>query len=216
MGDIISRNVYAKSLGTNLVNLVRVNETAMRSFQERNCARQVEVLYNFKGGPMLEDFDNMVTSYLGGSERPHGPFPLKNAQEYYTYASTHKIVANVRVPLLTINAADDPVVQKVPMDAGGNPWAAVVLTASGGHLGWFESSGYGSQVKRWISKPVLEWLRAVGNDLITGSGRGRALREIDGFLKEEGDDRLHLGYRELDAGGIVVGTDGDARFLSGL
>jgi predicted alpha/beta-fold hydrolase len=215
MGDIVSRNVYARSLGANLVNLVRVNEAPMRSFEDRDCAKHVEELYKFKS-PKLEDFDNLMTCYHGGSLKPHGVFPLKNATEYYLWASTHKLVADVRVPLLAINAADDPVVQKVPMDAGGNPWATIVLTSSGGHLGWFEAAGSPGRVKRWVSKPVLEWLSACGRDLASERNRSRALCQVDGFLKEVGDDRAHLGCQELDAAGIVVGTVGNKGFLSGL
>ncbi|KII88545.1 hypothetical protein PLICRDRAFT_111152 [Plicaturopsis crispa FD-325 SS-3] len=208
-GDFVSRNVYAKTLGRNLVNLVRINASSMIKFTERGCAQQISVALNLKG-PTLEDFDNAMTRFFGGTDRPHGVFPLDKAEDYYRWASTHKVVADVGVPFLAINAADDPVVQKVPMNAGGNGLCAMVLTAKGGHLGWFEAGD-----RRWITKPVLEWLHAVGTDLVYNKTRGRPLREVDGYIKEEGDDRLHLGCYELEGGGILMGTDGEG-FLAGL
>jgi predicted alpha/beta-fold hydrolase len=42
------------------------------------------------------------------------------------------------VPLLAINAKDDPIVHKNPLDCGLNPYVALAITKQGGHLGWFK------------------------------------------------------------------------------
>ncbi|OJA21619.1 hypothetical protein AZE42_01663 [Rhizopogon vesiculosus] len=161
--------------------------------------------------PTITMFDEHFTRIGGGSSPP---WPFASANDYYEYASSHNVLSRVRIPLLAINAADDPVVQDVPMDAGGNGWVVMALTPYGGHLGWFESDEGWGRVRRWITRPVLEWLRATGTDLIRPAPHWRPLHEDGGFLKEVGIDRL--GCKELDGSSIIVGTEGEAGLLAGL
>lgn len=132
--------------------------------------------------------------------------------DYYTWGSSHKYLPDIRIPFLAINAEDDPIVQEIPIDGGSNGWVTMVVTDTGGHLGWYESSG-GWEVRRWISKPVLEWLRACARDLVP-ERRGREIQEKDGWLVETG--REHLGCRVIEGGGQVEGIEGEEGLLAGL
>lgn len=90
----------------------------------------------------------------------------------------------MRVPLLAINADDDPIVRVLPEEeirragraGSGSPGSSegqkesgeggnvvMVVTSGGGHLGWF--SGREGK-RRWISKPIKEWLRAVDEEIV--------------------------------------------------
>ena len=93
-------------------------------------------------------------------------FGFASVDEYYAHASSDQRLAAVDVPLLVINAADDPIAYLGP--AGGelrlpdalqtNDKLALVLTAHGGHLGWCDAhtpwAGSG-----WIENVTLEFLR---------------------------------------------------------
>jgi hypothetical protein len=118
------------------------------------------------------------------------------------------------VPFLAVNAADDPIVQEVPVGAGGNSWVTMVITPKGGYLGWFEPSLPSGDVPRWITKPVLEWLKLVGEDIVHTSNKRPDLCEEGGFLKEVG--RSHLGVKVTEGGGLVVGVEGESGLLQGL
>jgi len=48
----------------------------------------------------------------------------------------------------------------VKRNEGG--WAALVVTKGGGHLGWFEKDGK----RRWIVKPIVQWLEAVNEEIV--------------------------------------------------
>lgn len=133
--------------------------------------------------------------------------------DYYAWASSHKYLKDVRIPFLAINAEDDPIVQDIPVDAGGNGWVAMAVTERGGHLGWFEATGY-REAKRWISKPVVEWFEACVRDIVPERRRGHAIREVDGWLVEEG--REHLGCKVIEGGGKVEGAAGEEGMLAGL
>jgi len=162
--------------------------------------------------PRLDEWDHSITRFVGGTLPP---FPFNSGIEYYIWASSHKVLGDIRVPFLTINSTDDPVVRSVPEDAAGNGFVAMVMTSGGGHLGWFETSDQMYEVRRWIKKPILEWLRAIGEDIVREGSRGLPLHRIDGFLKEVGRD--DLGCKEVDDEvGDVVGTRGQDGLLSGL
>ncbi|KAF7294953.1 AB hydrolase-1 domain-containing protein [Mycena indigotica] len=169
---------YSRAMGTNLINLVKRNFDSLT--KHSNLIEPVTNVINLKNA-LLDDFDENFTRVAGGSP-PEFPFP--SAQAYYNWASSHEIVHKIRVPFLAINAADDPVVQHVPFDGGGNGLAVMALTASGGHLGWFHG-----KTERWITRPVLEWMDLVSKVLVQSpQERAMIYTHDDGFLKEEGRD----------------------------
>ncbi|KAG8460786.1 hypothetical protein KFE25_010841 [Diacronema lutheri] len=88
-------------------------------------------------------------------------FGFNSVDEYYADASSDQRLADVRVPLLVMNAFDDPL-------APGNslPYERVrrcehvmlALTAHGGHLGWCdEGAPFGAP--RWVEQTVCDFLR---------------------------------------------------------
>ncbi|OBZ75228.1 Abhydrolase domain-containing protein [Grifola frondosa] len=192
------RNVYSKGMAQNLQKLTERHISEFAQFGDHPATQAVRNGLVEKA-PSLLLFDNTVTSKCGGSSPP---FPFPTAYDYYRWASSHKSLAEVRVPFLAINADDDPIVQSLPIHAGDNEWVVFAVTRGGGHLGWFEAGSSFGQVKRWISKPVVEWLRAVGEILVVDGPHGRPLREVDGFLKEVGRD--DIGCKEIGEGGHVV------------
>lgn len=161
--------------------------------------------------PTMEMFDNTFNRFGGG---PSPPFPFPNAQAYYVWASSHHCLPQVRVLFLAINSEDDPIVQVLPVGAGGNTYVAFAVTKKGGHLGWFQSGQGMGKLTRWFSQPVMEWLRAVGEDMEVGDRPGKPLHEVDGFLKEVGRD--DVGCLEVEVGGRVIGVEGEGGVLPGL
>ena len=160
--------------------------------------------------PTLDQFDDTFTKIAGGPS-PHFPFP--DADTYYTWGSSHNMVQHITVPFLAINAGDDPIVRHVPMDGGGNGLIVMEMTKGGGHLGWFQAGpGY---IDRWTTKPVLEWLKLMGQDVVHDpKPRGRPLYVgEDGFLREKGVD--NLGCKEIEGEGLFDDNDGDG-MLQGL
>jgi predicted alpha/beta-fold hydrolase len=78
-------------------------------------------------------FDDHVTTKL---------FGFKDANDYYTKASSTPHVTSIRIPTLGLHAMDDPIIA-----AHNLPWDQVVKTENviiasterGGHVGWFTS-----------------------------------------------------------------------------
>lgn len=198
-------------MGANLQNVVKRHARALSSDPDTLMAKRVTATLALRN-PRLDEFDHSITRYVGGTSPP---FPFDSGTDYYIWASSHKVLGDIRVPFLTLNSADDPVVRSTPKDAAGNGYVAMSITSGGGHLGWFEASDGIGEVRRWIKKPILEWLRAFGEEVVQEWPRGLPLHEVDGFLKEIGRD--DLGCKEVnDEGGYIVGTRGQEGLLSGL
>ncbi|KAF7338315.1 AB hydrolase-1 domain-containing protein [Mycena venus] len=202
---------YSKAMATNLVNLVERNLDGLSKFPDALIAKYIPTVLKMKGsGALLDDFDNTFTRIAGGSAPD---FPFETAYDYYRWGSSHNVVSKIRVPYLAINAADDPVVQHVPMDGGGNGLVCMALTASGGHLGWF-SAGTGGKIDRWIKAPVLEWMSLIGGAVVhPTSSAGRRIYLENGYYREEGRDG---GCKEIEGGGLVEASSWQGVNLQGL
>lgn len=133
-------NIYSPALTRNVVNLVKRHATALHEkpgFQEI-YDKHINVVKTANG------FDDVFTGPM---------FNYKDNKDYYGDASSFKRLAGVRVPLIGLNAMDDPI-------AGGdnlpekyimaNPYTMLIETNLGGHLAWFKDLN-GS---RWYSEPV--------------------------------------------------------------
>ncbi|KAM7507641.1 hypothetical protein LguiA_018094 [Lonicera macranthoides] len=97
----------------------------------------------------IRDFDNYATCHVGKFE---------TVDTYYRRCSSASYVGNVSIPLLCINALDDPVCTReaIPWDeCRANKNIVLATTKHGGHLGLFEG----------ISASGLWWVRAVNEFL---------------------------------------------------
>ncbi|KAL4067606.1 Alpha/Beta hydrolase protein [Scleroderma yunnanense] len=204
-------HVYSKGMGRNLVNMLKKSVHSFSHYPEHDVAKAAIKAVSLNR-PAIDTFDDTFTRIAGGSSPP---WPFASARDYYEYASSHKVLGDVRIPFLAINASDDPVVQDVPMDAGENEWVIMALTSHGGHLGWFEvdDAGWG-QVRKWIRHPVLEWFHATAEVMIWDGLRYPDIHEIDGYFTEVG--RETLGCKVVNTEEIIRGTEGQAGLLPGL
>ena len=105
----------------------------------------------------VRDFDEAVTRVTFG-------FPSVDA--YYDASSSRRLIGKVKVPLLVVQAKDDPIAVKsaVPRDVirTAAPDANVILveTESGGHLGWSagEEAPFGAP---WPDIGAMQFFEAV-------------------------------------------------------
>lgn len=133
--------------------------------------------------------------------------PIDNVKSFYEWASCARDLKNVGVPLLCVNADDDPIVSELPYEeVEANGWVAMVVTRGGGHLGWFTGP---DGKKRWCSTPVVEWLRALTEDVAWGAQKVQEEKDKTEHVDSEGFTRLveggheYVGYRVLATGGDV-------------
>ncbi|GAA5868956.1 hypothetical protein JCM8547_003232 [Rhodosporidiobolus lusitaniae] len=181
------RMVYSKAMAKNLKTLLARHADTFRSHPKLDFGA-------IFGNPNMSlfEFDSLVTAPLAG---------FGTAVEYYRAASASNVIANADVPLLSISALDDPIVDcdGIPFDAAKtNPNLIFATTRHGGHLGWHEGI---FRPRRWVAKPVVEFLKA----LHEANPHPRAPRETVpkreiAKMPQIGDEMVVLKGREEEIG----------------
>lgn len=104
----------------------------------------------------LREFDEEFTSIAGG---------FLNASDYYTRASSIRVVANIRIPTLIIHAEDDPFIPFDPLrhaDFSENPYLMLVKTERGGHVAFISSRT--DEDRFWAENRVVEFFQLANAD----------------------------------------------------
>ncbi|GMF50735.1 unnamed protein product [Phytophthora fragariaefolia] len=161
----------------NPFNLTKVSENLSGTLFNRltNAAEKFEGypgldMEAVRASRTVKEFDDTLTSVL---------FNYKNADDFYQDASSVKKLHGVKVPLLCINAEDDPISVRSALPSRtlveACPNVIMCVTKSGGHLAYYESSlrsdvennGNTGRINRkktpamWTAKPIAEFAEAV-------------------------------------------------------
>lgn len=100
----------------------------------------------------IQDFDEACTRKM---------FDYASVSQYYHDASSYRFIEHVKVPLLCMNALDDPIAAArcIPYkEIEANPNVVLATTDTGGHLGWFEHT---RNPTRWVVKPLTEFIVSI-------------------------------------------------------
>jgi len=135
--------------------LLKASKTACfryrESFQTSPSSMELDITL-LENAKMLCEFNGHFQCKLYGFE---------SVEDYYWEISSTRRLKYVKVPLLIINAEDDPLVEakELPRTIEKvNEQAIVLLTRKGGHLGWF--TGF-FKPRQWHVQPTLEFLEYV-------------------------------------------------------
>ncbi|KAL2069341.1 hypothetical protein VTL71DRAFT_15679 [Oculimacula yallundae] len=143
----IGSEIYSRSIANGLKAYVQLHKEEIREFCTNiNLERVNKTVY-------FHEFDEEVTAPAGG-------YPTAGA--YYRDGSSVDALLAVRVPLLALNALDDPIVPEecLPFaNARLNPYCVLCTTTLGGHLGWFELGG-----NRWVTRAAERFLNSLVDD----------------------------------------------------
>ncbi|KAK9093842.1 hypothetical protein Scep_025311 [Stephania cephalantha] len=105
-------------------------------------------------GKTIRDYDDAITRVT---------FGFKSVDEYYSKSCSSDSIKHVRIPLLCIQAENDPVApsRAIPReDIKANPNCLLIVTPNGGHLGWVAGDGapFGAP---WTDRVAMEFLNHV-------------------------------------------------------
>ncbi|VVT50818.1 uncharacterized protein SAPINGB_P002890 [Magnusiomyces paraingens] len=121
----IGSHVYSPVMTKNLVRLLKNHKDVLAQNPNFDYEKRLSLKY-------IYDFDDAFTAPL---------FGFDSAKDYYRSASSVHRILGIRVPTVTINALDDPIVHKdcIPYkEAIKNPYILLATTSLGGHIGWFK------------------------------------------------------------------------------
>ncbi|CAO3629636.1 unnamed protein product [Mucor hiemalis] len=140
-----TRKVYSYRMAQNLKNIFLRNKDVMMTHGEI-------VLEEVVAAKTIREYDDACTKKMSN---------YTTVNNYYRDGSCARVIEHVRVPLLCINALDDPVSVHhcIPVDEiKVNPYIILAATKHGGHLGWFEHT---FRPSRWVDKPISEFIVAM-------------------------------------------------------
>lgn len=89
-------------------------------------------------------------------------FGFGDAPNYYATQSALRFLKGIRVPVLMVQAEDDPLIPFSLFErpeVAENPWIRLVKVASGGHLGFIARD----QPRFWLDPLVRDWMLEVRN-----------------------------------------------------
>jgi predicted alpha/beta-fold hydrolase len=132
-----------------LISLMRTYERKRQLFPERY--KKVE-----RYPSSIREFDDVITARYCGFE---------GAQDYYTRASAARVIDQIVLPTLIINAADDPFIRLLPETRAkilANPHITLLETTHGGHCAFLAQPN--GDDGRWAERQILHFLRHHGMD----------------------------------------------------
>ena len=120
----------------------------------------------------IRQFDDAITRVS---------FGWPSVEAYYAGSGSAARVPGVRVPLLCLQAEDDPIAPAAAIPTAAleaNPHCVLVTTQNGGHLGWTAGPG-GPRGAPWSDAPAIEFLYSALLELyregrLPAGGRGGA------------------------------------------
>ena len=163
--------VYSRSMGKGLARVFQPHAALFEGLPRFDVAAA-------SAAATVREFDEAVT---------RRSFGFASVDLYYAACGSGARLAHVAVPLLCVAAADDPIAvdAAVPRaEVARNPHAALVVTPSGGHLGWMVAgaSPFGRPAPY---AGVLQWLGAIVEEWRAAHGATRAavtVEELDAML----------------------------------
>jgi predicted alpha/beta-fold hydrolase len=150
--SFLYRHTYYAALTQNLKKLFFHRSNAHEAFANHPQI-DLDAVRNATG---IDDFDEKLTCIV---------FGYKDAHEYYADASSSARIPLVRVPLLCINAEDDPISapHAIPVEAiRQNDHVILCLTKGGGHLAFYEhdheeQEDKDAPLRLWSSRAVAQF-----------------------------------------------------------
>ena len=115
--------LYSKSMANNMRKLFDPHKHLFQGLREYEPAL-------VRKARTVRDFDEAITRVT---------FGFSSVDAYYEASGSKRKIADVRVPLLCVQAKDDPIasIEAIPREAiASNEHVILLETESGGHLGW--------------------------------------------------------------------------------
>ena len=129
----------------------------VRSLYDRFLLRHLIMTWQQNGGQVptptprsIYEFDDRITAPVCG---------FRDAEDYYDQSSSGPRLMDIEIPTTILAARDDPMVSVQAIEsASRSPYVNLVVTNSGGHLGYV-STRKKVENGRWMDWQLLDWIK---------------------------------------------------------
>lgn len=196
------QGVYDKILTIGLRGYAQLHQNTVIRLADWEC---------IKKSRSIRDFDNYFTCRIGKFE---------TVDTYYRKCSSVHFLSNVSVPLLCVNALDDPVCTKeaIPWDeCRANKNIVLATTLHGGHLAFFEGLMASSI---WWVRAVKEFLSVLHSSSLMHTQKKVQTSGLSSTLASSIDKGPYLNVSEdgmvSTDDNICIDSEGDDRVMEEL
>lgn len=196
------QRLYGKILTTGLRGYAQLHQSTVTRLADWEC---------IKKSYSIRDFDNYFTCRIGKFE---------TVDTYYRKCSSAQFLSKVSVPLLCVNALDDPVCTKeaIPWDeCRANKNIVLATTLHGGHLAFFEGLMAGSI---WWVRAVKEFLSVLHSSSLMHTQKKVQTSGLSSTLASSIDKGPYLNVSEdgmvSTDNNICMDSEGDDRVMEEL
>lgn len=134
---------------------------------------------------LFPEIDELFTRKMAG---------FSDLNQFYEWCSSSNYIGNINIPMLLINAEDDPLVPDYVFEtprshAERSDQVLFVTTKHGGHLGYFESSSaYGliRETFNWLDKAVAQYIGGIVLLTTTAAAARQRLPPLAGTIVSSG------------------------------
>ncbi|KAL7111091.1 hypothetical protein ACP275_05G066100 [Erythranthe tilingii] len=163
--------IYDKALSNSLCKIFKRHALL---FEDIGGEYNIPLAANAKS---VREFDDGLTRVS---------FGFKSVNDYYSNSSSSDSIKNVSIPLLCIQAENDPIAPSrgIPReDIQKNPNCMLIVTPKGGHLGWVagREAPFGAPWTDPIVMDFLEYLEkpTSSTDLLSSSNDAKGLHQLE-------------------------------------
>ncbi|KAH6774023.1 esterase/lipase/thioesterase family protein [Perilla frutescens var. hirtella] len=161
-------NVYDKALANSLCKIFRRHALL---FENIGGEFNIPLAANAKS---VREFDEGLTRVS---------FGFKSVDDYYSNSSSSDSIKNVSIPLLCIQAENDPIAPSrgIPReDIQKNPNCMLIVTPKGGHLGWV-AGAEAPLGAPWTDPIVMDFLLHLEQARLSSAASSANLKDFNGI-----------------------------------
>ncbi|KAG8987391.1 hypothetical protein FRB94_004761 [Tulasnella sp. JGI-2019a] len=195
-GAFISRRILNPVIGFGHRKIVAANKDAFfANMDEEDCKSlslqdRKDALSKILWNPsitMSSFTEDLVVPFEG----------YASISDFLQDTSCKDVLKNIRVPLVCLNAQDDPLMKGSLLpyhEAAANPYVVLAVTAHGGHIGWYTRDQ--GRMTQWFTKPICEYFAGLAKLNLPARISPTALdADVSGICHQDG--RLSVGFKEV-------------------
>ncbi|KAJ2617583.1 hypothetical protein H4S08_000224 [Coemansia sp. RSA 1365] len=149
-----------RHLDSQFFSLGKVYDIAILNFLKTAFKRDQKLILSAPADFDVSRISKSSTIFEFTEEMTRKAFGYKSAKDLLDDSSCHRVLENIRIPMLFLNSLDDPICLQpfIPYNMFmKNPYLVLGLTDHGGHIGYMGNTWPSS----WIEHPVSQFLQSM-------------------------------------------------------
>ncbi|KAG8844447.1 hypothetical protein FRB96_003035 [Tulasnella sp. 330] len=159
-GGFVSRRIFNPVIGLGHRKIVAANRDVFLSLENKKCSSLTLQQRKKAMSKVLWNPSITMSSFTADLIAPFDGYD--GLSDFLEDTSCKSTLKDVRVPLVCLNALDDPLMKSdlLPYrEAESSPYVMLALTPKGGHIGWYSREN--GRITQWFVRPICEYFEGI-------------------------------------------------------